>query len=160
MKALTIVLLLALLALAGPADAELHTLEALIDGGQEVPPSGSPATGFGFVTFDDVTGDLSWDISWSALTGPATAMHFHGPAPAGANAGVQVNVGAISGLTSPSIGSTNIVAGQAADLLSNLWYINIHSAQFPGGEIRGQVFLMVSTPNEPSTWSRVKDLYR
>jgi hypothetical protein len=41
--------------------------------------------------------------------------------------------------SSPAIGSTNISAAQGADLLNGLWYINIHSEQFTGGEIRGQV---------------------
>ena len=66
-------------------------------------------------------------------------MHFHGPALTNQNAGVQVDFGAISGTVSPSIGNTVIGAGQAADLLAELWYINIHTAAFPGGEIRGQV---------------------
>ena len=66
-------------------------------------------------------------------------MHFHGPASAGANAGVQLNFGAISGTSSPSIGSSTISAGQASDLLAGLWYINIHTTAVAGGEIRGQV---------------------
>jgi hypothetical protein len=66
-------------------------------------------------------------------------MHFHGPALPGANAGVQVNVGAISGLASPSIGSATLSATQESQLLSGQWYLNVHSALSPGGEIRGQV---------------------
>jgi hypothetical protein len=85
-------------------------------------------------------------------------MHFHGPAPAGANAGVQVNIGLISGLTSPSIGNTIITALQGTDLLNGLWYINIHTGQFAGGEIRGQV-LTGSVAVEEATWSGVKALY-
>ena len=88
---------------------------------------------------DDVTNLFSWDISWSGLSAPASAMHFHGPAPAGSNAGVQLNIGAISGLTSPSIGSSTITGDQASDLLAGLWYINIHTSTYAGGEIRGQV---------------------
>ncbi len=86
------------------------------------------------MTLDDVSDLLSWDVSWSALSGPATAMHCHGPAPAGVNAGVQVNIGAISGLTSPSIDSATITASQANDLLAGLWYIDIHTATYPGGD--------------------------
>ena len=40
---------------------------------------------------------------------------------------------------------------QAADLLAGLWYINIHTAAFPGGEIRGQVRQVTSTVPEPGT---------
>ncbi len=66
-------------------------------------------------------------------------MHFHGPAPFGANAGIQVDIGAISGLNGPSIGSNFIDGAQAADLLDGPWSVNIHSTIFPGGEIRRQV---------------------
>jgi hypothetical protein len=163
MKTLTTILsivLLGLAATAGTAGAEVHLFEAIIDGSQEVPPSGSTATGFASLTYDDITGELSWEIQWSGLSGPPTGMHFHGPAPAGVNAGIQIDVGIISGLTSPSIGSTAITAAQGDDLLSNLWYVNIHAAQFPAGEIRGQIERMESTPTEPASWSRIKALYR
>lgn len=133
------------------AAATVFDWSAVIDGFQEVPASGSPGTGSAFGTVDDVSGMLAWNISWGGLlpVGPVTAMHFHGPAPPGTNAGVQVNIGAISGLTSPSIGSATITAAQTADLLAGLWYINIHTAAFPGGEIRGQV-IPGSVP-EPTT---------
>lgn len=115
-------------------------LFASLDGSQEVPANASTGTGSAVITFDDVSKLLSWDITFSGLTGAATGMHFHGPAAAGVNAGVRVNVGGISGLTSPSTGSTTITdAGWETELLSGLWYLNIHTATFPGGEIRGQV---------------------
>ena len=110
-----------------------------IDGLQEVPPNGSPHAGIGLASYNDVTGFLDWNIAWSGLSGAITGMHFHGPAPFGVNAGIQVNIGGISGLVSPSIGSTPINALQGVDLNSGLWYVNIHSTVFPGGEIRGQV---------------------
>ena len=57
-----------------------------------------------------------------------------------------MNFGAISGLTSPSIGSAVISAAQGSDLLNGLWYINIHSDRpdgvSAGGEIRGQVLVI------------------
>lgn len=146
------------LAFASGAMATTHNLTATIDQAQEVPPSGSGATGSATITYDDVSGALSWNVSWSGLSGAATGMHFHGPAGAGVNAGVQVNIGAVSGLTSPSIGGMNISAAQGNDLLAGLLYINIHSAQFPGGEIRGQVVVTVVSVEE-KTWSGVKALY-
>ncbi|MDH3748348.1 MAG: CHRD domain-containing protein [Gammaproteobacteria bacterium] len=107
------------------------------------------ASGLAFGNIDTVSGLLDWDISWSGLSDAAVAMHFHGPGAPGFNAGVQVDVGAISGLTSPSIGSAVLDASQIADLLAGLWYINIHTVLNPGGEIRGQVNF-VSVP-EPGT---------
>ena len=118
-----------------------YEFEFVIDADQQVPPNDSEGMGFGFVTLQDETLSflLTWDISWSGLTGPAIGMHFHGPADFGMNASIQVDIGAISGLTSPSIGSTVIDNLQAAQILEGLWYVNIHSDMFPGGEIRGQV---------------------
>ena len=121
------------------ANAAIISFEANLDGSQEVPSNTSTGTGFAAVTLDDVSNLLSWNVSWSGLSGPATAMHFHGPAAVGVNAPPVVNIGTISGLTSPSIGSSTISAGQASELLAGLWYINIHTALIPGGEIRGQV---------------------
>ena len=126
--------------------AALLEFSVTIDASQTVPPNGSAGTGTATVTVDDVSNQLCWDISWSGLSGAATAMHFHGPAAAGANAGVQVNTGAISGLTSPSNGCSAITALQITDLANDLWYINIHTAANPGGEIRGQV--VETTPVE------------
>jgi hypothetical protein len=100
---------------------------------------GGSGTGSMTGSIDTVSHQLSWNISWSGLSGTETVMHFHGPALPNANAGVQVNFGAISGTTSPSVGSTAITALQEADLLAGLWYVNIHTDLFPGGEIRGQV---------------------
>jgi hypothetical protein len=89
--------------------------------------------------FDDMTNVFSWDISWIDLSGPALAAHFHGPAMANQNAGVQVN---FLSLAPPSTGNVVISNAQSADLLADLWYINIHTAANPGGEIRGQVFVV------------------
>ena len=115
--------------------AQIHNFVFSIDGLQPVPPTGSPGTGIGNVTYDQGTGVLSWNIIFGGLTTLQTAAHFHGPAPFGVNAGVQVGIG----VGSPAIGNAPITAVQGADLLNGLWYVNIHTTQFPGGEIRGQV---------------------
>ena len=122
------------------ANAATFNLIANIDGIQS--GTGSTATGSATMTYDDISGLFSWNIAWTPLLGNITVAHFHGPAPAGSNAGVQVDWLSISGATSPSIGSTVINSAQGTDLLAGLWYINIHSSVFPGGEIRGQVNLV------------------
>lgn len=128
------------LACAGHASAFVHVFNFPIDGLQEVPPVATPGTGNGMVTYDDVTNMLSWTITYQGLIGNATLAHFHGAAPIGVNAGVQVNIANLSGgIASPMIGSTTITELQEADLLAGLWYVNIHSDVFSGGEIRGQV---------------------
>jgi len=82
------------------------------------------------------TSVLTWKISYSGLTGPATAAHFHGPAMAGANAGVVLP---FASATSPIEGTATLTAAQVADLTAGKWYANVHTAANKGGEIRGQV---------------------
>jgi hypothetical protein len=76
-------------------------------------------------------------ITYSGLSGTPTAAHFHGPAQSGANAGVAVPIPNVA--TSPAQGSATLTDAQAADLLAGRYYINIHTAANPAGEIRGQV---------------------
>lgn len=144
-----IVLLCCVYSVAAPA--ALINMSASLSGDQEVPPTSSSGSGSASILFDDASNQLNWTITFSGLTGAATGAHFHGPAPAGTNASVQVNIGSISGLTSPMIGATAISEAQEADLLAGLWYINIHTAQFPGGEIRGQVLTQV-VPLPAAAW--------
>ena len=145
-RMLSVALASSFLLLANSAGAAIIPLQATLDGAQANAGlgTGSLATGSATMTFDDVTNLFNWNISWNTDdlldgTGSETVMHFHGPAPAGVNAGVQVNFGGISGTSSPSIGSATITTAQATDLLAGLWYINIHTTAWPGGEIRGQV---------------------
>jgi glucose/arabinose dehydrogenase/plastocyanin len=106
-----------------------------LDGNQESPtPVVTAATGTGTATLDLVTNLLTWSISYTGLT--PTAAHFHGAALACANAGIQI---ALDISTNPITGSASLTATQAADLLAGRWYVNIHTAANPGGEIRGQV---------------------
>ena len=120
---------------AGPALADKY--KAALDAKSEVPPNASAATGSADIDYDTATKKLSWKISYSGLTGPASAAHFHGPAEAGKNAGVEVAIPNAS--TSPVEGSATLTDAQAADLAGCKLYINFHTAANPGGEIRGQV---------------------
>ena len=63
--------------------------------------------------------------------------HFHGPAAPGANAGVALGWG--NNPTSPFHGSATLTQQQMQQLQSGQWYANVHTAQNPGGEIRGQM---------------------
>src|SRR6202051_4488331 len=125
----------AAVAFAGPAFAD--KMKATLDGKSQVPPNASAATGTADIDYDAASKKLSWKLTYSGLSGPATAAHFHGPAETGKNAGVAV---AIPGATaSPAEGSATLTDAKAADLMAGKYYINIHTAANPGGEIRGQV---------------------
>jgi len=104
---------------------------------QEVPPNGSTGTGTVVTNLDKSTRTLKWTVTYSGLSGPVLAGHFHGPAAAGANAGVVVPF--TGGTASPITGSATLTEAQMADLIAGKWYANLHTAAHPGGEIRGQV---------------------
>ena len=112
-------------------------MKADLSATQEVPPTQSQGKGNAEVNFDTASKKLSWTVTYSGLTGPATAAHFHGPAEAGKNAGVAVPIP--NQATSPVTGSATLTDAQAADLTAGKYYVNIHTAANPGGEIRGQV---------------------
>ena len=112
-----------------------NAMSATLSGATQVPPNASSGTGQATIKLD---GDmLSWSITYSGLSGPVTGAHFHGPAPAGANAGVVLPFA--GSLASPIVGSKQLTPAQIAQLKGGLWYANLHTAANPGGEIRGQV---------------------
>ncbi len=119
------------------ARAETVPLKADLSAAAQVPPVNSPATGTFAGSLDTTTHVLTYTVTYSGLTGPATAAHLHGPAAAGANAGVAVPIAAP--LASPIKGHATLTPAQEKDLLSGLYYANIHTAANKGGEIRGQV---------------------
>jgi hypothetical protein len=120
---------------AGPAFAE--KMKATLNGKSETPPNASTGKGTADIDYDAATKKLSWKLTYSGLSGPATAAHFHGPAEPGKNAGVAVAIPNAG--TSPVEGSATLTDAQAADLAAGKYYVNIHTAANPGGEIRGQV---------------------
>ena len=124
------------LALATPSMAAMMNFKANLSGKSEVPPNASAATGEVTATYDTATKKLTWKGSYSGLTGPATAAHFHGPAPVGKNAGVMVPIAPAS---SPLEGSATLTDAQAKALMDGDMYVNIHTAANKGGEIRGQL---------------------
>ena len=109
---------------------------ANLTGAEEVPPVDTAATGTADVTWNADSKELSWTIEFSGLSGPATAAHFHGPAAPGENAGPVVT---IEDLESPSEGTATLTDEQAEQLAGGQWYVNVHTAAHPDGEIRGQV---------------------
>jgi len=122
-------------AFAGPAFAE--KMKATLDGKSQVPANTSAGTGTADIDYDAATKKLTWKVTYSGLSGPVTAAHFHGPAEAGKNSGVAVAIP--NATSSPAEGSATLTDAQAADLTAGKYYINVHTAANPGGEIRGQV---------------------
>ena len=125
------------LAVGAPANAASTSFKAEMTGAQETPPNTSKGKGTVDATYDAATKILSWTITYSGITGPATAAHFHGPAAVGAKAAPIVPIK--GDLKSPIMGTATLTDTQAKDLQAGLWYFNVHTAKFPDGEIRGQL---------------------
>jgi|SRR5829696_2418964 len=164
---------LPLMGLSSVAKADLILLTATLTGSQEFPPTGSPGIGSGFFTLDDVTHLFTVNIAFAGLLSPTVASHVHCCTPPGANAIVATPVPTFPGFPlgvttgtylmtfdltlassyNPAFitahGGTVAGADAAfeAGLVSGLTYLNIHTSQFPGGEIRGQL----SVVPEPGT---------
>jgi CHRD domain len=134
--------LLILVVSAVPVRAQTFPFIAVLNSGQEPPPNtnDSKALGVAFVTFNTDTGELCFSISYEEfnLTSRETNAHFHAPAPPGVNAPVLVQL-PTPGSPKNGCETPELTEEQRDELFGGLWYINIHTANNPGGEIRGQV---------------------
>jgi CHRD domain-containing protein/PEP-CTERM motif-containing protein len=143
-------------------------------GANEVPVVPSPGTGFATVVLDPTAQTIQINATFSGLTSNVVAAHIHCCAPLGTNAIVATTVPAFPGfplgvtsgsyssavfdLTQATIYNPTFVTSQGglptaeaaliAGIQNGLTYLNIHTENFGGGEIRGQLF---ATP-EPSTF--------
>jgi CHRD domain len=134
---LSVLILLTAFLMVGGAQAATKVFKAAMDGASEVPPTTSAGTGAATATLDTATRRLTWDVTYSGLTGPAMAAHIHGPADPGKNAGVVVPL--TGSLKSPIKGAKVLTSAEVTDLEAGKYYVNIHTAANKGGEIRGQM---------------------
>jgi hypothetical protein len=112
--------------------------DATLDGAQEVPPVATAGTGKAELHFNERTLTLQWTVTYSGLSGPVTGAHIHGPAGPGQNAGIRIPfTGNLN--VSPIRGEAKLTPQQANELTAGQWYVNLHTAQHPGGEVRGQL---------------------
>jgi len=173
--ALSLILANSILLPISSASATVTLYEASLTGSQEVPPNASPGTGSALITVDDVALTMRVEVSFAGLIGTTTASHIHCCAPAGTNVIVATELplftGFPTGVTSGTYDHTfdmslassynpAFVTAQGGTLASafaalvngmatSTAYLNVHSTQFPGGEIRGQLALVP----EPSAWA-------
>jgi len=139
--------------------AHAQSFIATLDGAQD---GGGARTGSGTINLTLTNTTFTFSGSFSGLSGTVNTggFHIHAPAPAGMNASVlyglfpSITPGADNKSGTIS-GSQTLVAGQLgfdiptqlSQLNNGLWYFNIHTSAFGGGEIRGQI----SPVPEPST---------
>lgn len=144
-------ILAALLCSAALATAQTQYTVNLNGANERPNPNNSTATGSGTLTLN-ANNSLSYNIVYSGLGSDWTANHIHGPATTEQSAGVLFTLNHTPATTRSGslVGTTPILnATQLGQLNSELWYVNIHSVNLGGGEIRGQI---IAVP-EPSTWA-------
>jgi hypothetical protein len=153
-------LFLAPLLVFAPAANAATGYSASLNGAQEVGPVPTPATGTATLILDNGGTNLSYTVTYSGLLGTLTASHIH-KAPVGVNGGVLFGFSPPIGTTSGTFSGvvSGLTAANVSDLNAGLYYVNIHSTLYPGGEIRGQIG-GAPTPTGKSTWGRIKSLYR
>jgi len=117
-----------------------------LDGAQEFPANASPGIGTAIANFNQTTGAMSINGSFSNLLGNINNAHLHGYSAAGVNSGVIFGLSFTAGTSGTFSGNGIIPQARIQDILNGLSYINIHSTQFPGGEIRGQLINPVPEP--------------
>jgi hypothetical protein len=117
------------------AQAEMLTFKADMLGSTEVPATDSAGKGTAELTVDTDAKKVSWTMSVDGLTGEATAAHAHGPASATEKAPPVIDMSGAMMMK----GSADITDAQLADMKAGKYYVNVHTAKFPDGEIRGQL---------------------
>jgi hypothetical protein len=137
-RSLPVSLLFALAACATTPSGEIEGFVASLSGAQEVPAVAGAGGGSAEVVFDHATSTVRWTVQFHGLSGPVTGAHLHGPAAPGQNAPVVVPFPG-PWATTPLRGQARITAEQFGQLASGQWYVNLHTARHPQGELRGQL---------------------
>jgi hypothetical protein len=113
---------------------------AHLDSAQEVPSTASTGNGVCVVTLNAAETSIDVACSYTGLTSNLQADHIHANAAPGVNAGILFGFGVTGGTSGTfNAGPFAVTPAQVANMRAHLWYINLHSVNFPGGEIRGQV---------------------
>ena len=117
-----------------PVNPTILNFTAALSGANEVPANPSTATGNAAAVYNDDTNKLSVTVTYTGLT--PTDAHIH---EGGAGVSGPV-VFPFTDLTSPiMLTNVTLTAEQESDLKNDLYYVNLHTAAYPDGEIRGQL---------------------
>ena len=117
----------------------MRFLKAVLQGKQEVPENASKATGVAIVKYNPADSTIELNGNYHGLAATASAGHIHSPAAAGSTASPLLTL-IVTGDTSGVLTGTAKLTGQnTQNLFNGLMYVNVHNADYPGGEIRGQL---------------------
>jgi hypothetical protein len=143
-------------ATSSSAQSPVVTMTANLNGGEETPALLTGAVGTATVSVDPVNEEIAVTLSVFNLPTGTTAGHIH-IAPKGIAGPVVINfpiptgrtgdlpltfrVGAAAFVARPEIG-INTMADAIQSIVGGNAYVNVHTSQFPAGEIRGQLVLV------------------
>lgn len=141
---------IAVIAIFLPVSVFAETFTAYLTSAQEVPTNASTARGFARIFLNESAGTITYTITFSGLSSNQAASHVHASAGGtiGANSPVIINTGNTGATSGTLTGSSPITATQIAQLRAHSAYINVHSANFSGGEIRGQLGILRPVDND------------
>jgi hypothetical protein len=132
--------LVASLALAGMVAAAETTLTATLAGASEVGNPGDPdGTGTASIVIDPAAGTACWNLSATGIE-PVTQSHIHvGAADVSGDVVVPLDVDGFEGTSEGC--TSNVDAAVLQAVLDNPagHYVNLHTADFPPGAVRGQL---------------------
>jgi hypothetical protein len=120
-----------------PKENKVEMQMATLSGSQEVPANASAGTGTIMGSYNKDTNVLDYTLTFSGLTSATTMAHFHKGA-VGVSGPPVVNISETT-FTSPVTKQVTLTDAQEADLFAGLWYVNVHTTTYPGGEIRAQI---------------------
>ena len=138
-KKLNIAFAIAISVFLFSASANAETFYAYLSSAQEVPTNASTATGYARIVVNESALTINYTIVFNGLAGNQTGGHIHAPAAIGANTGVAIGFPVVGGTSGTITGTIAINATQIAQIRAHQGYVNVHSASFTGGEIRGQL---------------------
>jgi hypothetical protein len=139
-KLLYIIVAITILTLLSITVAAQQVFVANLTSAQEVPTNATTGKGVCTITLNAAETQININLTYSGLSSAANAGHIHGPAPVGVNAGILITFTGVTGTS-----NTIIISGQAItptqvqQLRSGQLYVNVHTVNNSGGEIRGQL---------------------
>jgi CHRD domain-containing protein len=185
---LILVAAIALVSFSSAYAAETQYVAYMLGSNEAPTPNNSPGVGTGYAYIDPVAHTMRVIVDFANLTVGNTACHIHGATAVAftGTAGVATTTPTFTGfpggvtvgtydhtfdtsLTASFNGSFVTANGGTASgaeaalfaaIAAGKAYVNIHTGNFPGGEIRGFLVPFDPTPNIQSTWGKMKALYR
>ncbi len=135
---------------AGEIRGQIVRRVATLNSLQQTGSLSSNAVGTATFSLNTDLNQLGWWLSFSGLSSAESAAHLHGPAARGTDAPPVISFPP----GNPKVGMSSYAESAEADLVNGLYYANVHTSNFPAGEIRGQMDAPLQCTSPVADWSR------